>query len=364
MAIADIVTTDGRQHMGPATRQARREEFLRGYFENQPVQVMPLPGDASFRKYYRVIGADKGYMLMEDTPDRPPVPPFVMVEPFRDIAKHLRRLGLNAPKIYAENIQQGLLLLDDFGENTYTRLLNGGHDAKPLYELAIDVLIHLHNHKDRCDVNIPDYDFDAYINETMLFIDWYIPAVTGRSLNDEARAEWREVWTEILGYLPEDQKTLVLRDYHVDNMMLVEGQTGLDKCGLLDFQDALIGPFAYDVMSLLEDARRSMDETLFDYLLYTKYLPSIKGLDQQAFLKSFYILAAQRHAKVLGIFVRLYKRDEKERYLHFLPHVHSLFVKALQHNELKPLLSWAEKHKIDFEQIPDVDRIKGVKQWA
>ena len=363
MAIADTIQMDG-QPMGPATRQARREEFLRTYFKDQPVQVIPLQGDASFRRYYRVIGADKPYMLMEDSPDRPPVPPFVMVEPFRDIAQHLRRIGLNAPRIHAENIDHGLLLLDDFGENTYTRLLNSGADAKPLYELAIDVLIHLHNQQDRCDVNVPNYDIATYLQETHLFIDWYIPAVTGRSLNEEARREWDQVWTEILSGLPQDQKTLVLRDYHVDNMMLVEGQSGLDKCGLLDFQDALIGPFAYDVMSLLEDARRSMDETMFDYLLYTKYLPSIKGLDQQAFLKSFYILAAQRHAKVLGIFVRLFKRDEKERYLGFLPHVHGLFVRALQQNELKPLVAWFEKHKIDIEQIPDVDRIKGVRQWA
>lgn len=346
------------------TKQARRQSFLQDYFKDQPIQVIPLPGDASFRKYYRILGADKSYILMEDTPDRPPVPPFVMVEPFRDIAAHLRRLGLNAPQVYADNIDHGLLLLDDFGENTYTRLLNAGTDAKPLYELAIDVLIHLHNHKDRCDVKIPDYTVKTYIDEASLFIDWYLPAITGRSLNDQARADWNSAWTEILSHLPEDQNTLVLRDYHVDNLMLVEDQKGLDKCGLLDFQDALIGPFAYDVMSLLEDARRSMDETLFDYLLYTKYLPSIKGLDQQAFLKSFYILAAQRHAKVLGIFVRLYKRDEKARYLDFLPHVHKLFLNAMQQKEMEPLVAWFEKYKIDFEQTPDIDRIKGVKQWA
>lgn len=363
MAIAHTLQMDG-QPMGPATRQARREDFLRNYFQDQPVQVIPLQGDASFRRYYRVIGAEKSYMLMEDSPDRPPVPPFVMVEPFRDIAVHLRRLGMNAPQIHAENIEHGLLLLDDFGENTYTRLMNGGADAKPLYELAIDVLIHLHNHKDRCDVKIPDYDLGTYLQETHLFIDWYVPAITGRSLTDDARQEWDDVWTEILKGLPQDQNTLVLRDYHVDNMMLVDGQLGLDKCGLLDFQDALIGPMAYDVMSLLEDARRSMDETMFDYLLYTKYLPSVKGLDQKAFLKSFYILAAQRHAKVLGIFVRLYKRDEKERYLDFLPHVHNLFTGALAHEELKPLVEWFEKHKIDYDQIPDIDRIKGVRQWA
>ena len=345
---------------GPDDRKMRREKFIGNFFgNNKDWSLKALPGDASFRRYYRVMGHDTPLMLMEDSPDRPPVPPYVMVEPFQEIDRHLRRLGLNAPRIYAADLDQGLLLLDDFGENTYTRLLNAGENPKPLYELAVDVLIHLHNHPDRCDVDVPDYNVQQYINETLSFLDWYLPVVTGRTITNEAREEWIEAWQKILTHLPQDQKTLVLRDYHVDNMMLIFGETGLNKCGLLDFQDALIGPYAYDLMSLLEDARRDMDENLYDYLLYDKYLPAIKGLDKQQFLKSFYILAAQRHAKVLGIFVRLFKRDDKPRYLSFLPHVHQLFTRALQHNELQPLNDWFAKHQIDITNIPDTDRIQG-----
>ena len=345
---------------GADDRKARRESFMREFFaDNTGWGLNAMPGDASFRRYYRVLGFERPLILMEDPPDRPPMPPYVMVEPFQKIAQHLRRLGLNAPRIHLSNLDQGLLLLDDFGENTYTRLLNAGEGAKALYELAVDVLIHLHNHPDRCDIDLPDYS-EKYIDETLLFVDWYLPIVTGRTPTNEAREEWKQVWQEILTQLPDDQNTLVLRDYHVDNLMLVDGETGLNKCGLLDFQDALIGPYAYDLMSLLEDARRTMDENLYDYLLYDRYLPAIKGLDKQSFLKSFYILAAQRHAKVLGIFVRLFKRDEKERYLSFLPHVHQMFTRAMQHDELKPLKDWFEKHKIDIDQSPDVDRIQGV----
>ena len=346
---------------GPEDRKVRREEFMSTYFGGQDGGwgLNAMPGDASFRKYYRVWGGERPMILMEDPPDRPPMPPYVMVRPFMMIADHLRRLGLNAPQIHARNLDHGLLLLDDFGENTYTKLLNTGENAKPLYELAMDVLIHLHNHPDRCGVEVDDYDTDTFIKETLLFIDWSLPMMTGRAITDDAREEWVEAWREILAKLPTDQNTLVLRDYHVDNLMLVDGEVGLNKCGLLDFQDGLIGPMAYDVMSLLEDARRTMDENLYDYLLYDKYLTSVRGLDKQSFLKSFYILAAQRHAKVLGIFVRLFKRDEKPRYLSFLPHVHQLFHKALVHQELAPLNEWFERHKIDISQVPDAAHIQG-----
>ena len=336
----------------------KRESFLRSVLPDQNVTLQALPSDASLRTYYRVRGADQHLMLMEDPVNRPDYAGTMDVRPFYKVAEHLRRLGLNTPDIHAHDFENGLLLLEDFGDQTYTRLFEGGVDPRPLYELAIDVLIHLHNHPDRCAVDVPTYTLDHYLAEADLLIDWYLPVVLGRHVSAAEREHYHEVWTEILSTLPKDQDTIVLRDYHVDNLMEVEGYTGLEKCGLLDFQDAVIGPMAYDVMSLLEDARRAVDPDLYDHLLYSKYLPAMKGVNQQSFMRSFYILAAQRHAKVLGIFVRLFKRDGKPRYLSFLPHIHTLFMAALDQQALAPLKHWFETCNIDITVCPSLDHIQ------
>ncbi len=326
-------------------RQQLRENFIAALgWKN--VTLEALPADASFRRYYRLAGAAKPMLLMQDPPDRPPVPPFVMVEPFIKIADHLRTLGLRSPEIYARDIANGLLVIEDFGDDTYTRLLNRNVDAKPLYEMAIDVLSHLHRHPARGGIELPAYNDKQLADEAMLLPDWYYPAISGKTLNEGSKESYRAIWANLFAKFPKDQQTLVLRDYHVDNLMLVEGE-GISRCGLLDFQDAVTGQFSYDVMSLLEDARRDVPQDLQKHLL-DRYFKDMGTIDREAFGYAYRVLAAQRHAKVLGIFVRLFVRDGKDRYLQFIPHVHKLFMNAVNDPALATLKAWFEVQGFDI----------------
>lgn len=330
-------------------RRERRTRFLDSLgWKNVTMEAMQA--DASFRRYYRLQGTPEPMLLMEDPPDRPPVPPFVMVEPFVMIAAHLRDLGLHAPEVHFGDIPNGLLIIDDFGDNTYTRLFDKGADPKPLYELAVDALVHLHRHPKRCGIALPKYDDAHLVAEAMLLIDWYYPALTGKKPTEAMKESFAAVWKVLFSRFPADQETLVLRDYHVDNLMLIPGESGLQACGLLDFQDALIGSFSYDLMSLLEDARRDVPQSLRQHL-YDRYMQGMgAGLDRPGFDYAFRVLALQRHAKVLGIFVRLSVRDGKDRYLNFIPHVHKLFIASLDNPVLQPMKQWFEAQGIDIRK--------------
>ena len=325
-------------------RRQKREQFLQSLgWKN--VTMQPMNADASFRCYYRLVGTPKPMLLMEDPPDRPPVPPFVMVEPYIRISDHLRSLGLRTPEIYHRDIPNGLLVIEDFGDDTYTRLFEKGTDPRPLYELAVEALVKLHTHPKRNDIELPKFDEALMVDAVMLLLDWYYPALTGQKPTEALKDSFIRVWKELFKKLPTDQQTIVLRDYHVDNLMLVGGD-----CGLLDFQDAAIGQFSYDLMSLLEDARRDVPLTLKRHL-YERYLQGLGvTLDRASFDYSFRVMAAVRHARVLGVFVRLFQRDGKARYLQFIPHVHQLFLATLQDPALKPLKQWFTDQKIDIHQ--------------
>ena len=340
-------------------RERVREAFIENLGWDQ-VTLKPMQADASFRRYYRLEGTTKPMLLMQDPPDRPAIPPFVMVEPYIKIAEHLRDIGLRTPEIHFKDIENGLLVIEDFGDDTYTQLFNKGLDPKPLYEMAVDVLVHLHKHPERNDIELPPYDGKLLADEAMLLLDWYLPAVTGKKATDEQKESFSKVWAGLFQKFPKDQETLVLRDFHVDNLMLPKEGKGIARCGLLDFQDAVKGQFSYDLMSLLEDARRDMPKDLKDHL-YNRYMDSMgPDLDKDGFDYSFRVLAAQRHAKVLGIFVRLSVRDGKERYLQFIPHVHGLFVNAVNDPALAPLKNWFDANGIDITALPkNTEKPKG-----
>ena len=294
-----------------------------------------LAADASFRRYDRLHLDGRPAVLM-DAP-----PPKEDVRPFLKIARHLLALGYSAPRILAEDAEAGLLLLEDLGDATFTKLLNGGEAELPLYEMAADLLIDLHRGK-ALPEGVPPYDRDKLLTEASLLTDWYAPAI-GIELDHVARAAYLAAWSEALPLAFGMPDALVLRDFHVDNLMRLEGRTGLTACGLLDFQDALIGPVTYDLVSLFEDARRDLDPATWTSGR-KRYLEAFPELDAEAFAASWAVLAAQRHAKVIGIFTRLCRRDGKPVYLRHIPRLWGLLDRALLHPGLKPVKVWLDRH--------------------
>ena len=294
-----------------------------------------LAADASFRRYERLTGP-RGRAVLMDAP-----PPQENVRPFLKVARHLAALGYSAPGILAEDATVGLLLLEDLGDDTFTRLLAKGADETELYRLAVDLLIDLHRRVEAAVIDLPPYDEERLLFEASLLTDWYMPAI-GRPASpaerDDYLARWRRAFAGLRGETP----TLVLRDYHVDNLMRLSGRTGVAACGLLDFQDALLGPAAYDVVSLLEDARRDIAPPLVKSML-DRYLNAFPDMNRNAFLTSYAVLGAQRSAKIVGIFTRLMVRDGKPQYLGHIPRVWRLLDAGLAHPDLADLRDWFDE---------------------
>jgi aminoglycoside/choline kinase family phosphotransferase len=293
-----------------------------------------LAGDASFRTYHRLTLPGRTAVLM-DAP-----PPQEDVRPFLSIARHLTGLGLSAPRILAEDVAAGFLLLEDLGDDTYTRLLAAGEDETALYALAVDTLAALHRHAP--PAGVPPYDDARLVGEAALLPDWFLPAADAAP-DAAARAAWDDAWRAVLPTVHGVADTLVLRDYHVDNLLLLRDRQGVAACGLLDFQDAVVGPAPYDLMSLLEDARRDIAPDLVA-AMRARYLAARPDIDVAAFDAAWAVLAAQRHAKVIGIFTRLLKRDGKPRYLCHLPRLWRLLERAVGHPACAPVQAWLDAH--------------------
>ncbi len=295
-------------------------------------RIEPLAGDASFRRYFRVIDADRQAVLM-DAP-----PPHEDPRPFVAVAEWLESVGLNAPSILGRDLDRGLLLLGDLGSDRLRETLDEApHREEELYALATDVLVHLHSHTPMA--GLPPHGLDQWLDELMLFTDWYGPAV-GLDLD---RDSWRAVWRDALAPLAEDGlgPVTVLRDYHAENVMLVSGENGVRHFGLLDFQDALAGHPAYDLASVLEDARRDVSPSI-ERSMIDRYKAATGTGD--AFERAYWLLAAQRNTRILGVFVRLWKRDGKPGYRAFQPRMWGLLERDLAHPALGGVRVWFDEH--------------------
>lgn len=327
----------------------------------------PLAGDASTRRYER-LGANGRSMILMDapaTPDpgRPGETPYSRqvhlaedVRPFAAMARALEREGVNAPSILAADYDQGLLLLEDLGgEGVLERSAEGPVPDAERYAVAIEVLAHLHQRRlprvltleDGWSRSLPSFDQAVAGLEARLLIDWFAP-YAGASLNQQAIASFARELVSALGpALDADHgQTWVLRDYHSPNLLWLPDRDGISRIGVIDFQDALWGPAAYDVASLIYDARVDMPPALSHELLahYLSLRESETGFDQNAFRRDLALMTAQRNCKILGIFVRLSERDGKPGYLRHLPRIASYLDLALAHPVLSPLRTWFEKH--------------------
>ncbi len=296
-----------------------------------------LPADASARRYYRLRETKKSVLLMEAPPACEPVAPFVKV------ARHLCALGLSAPQILACDEDRGFLLLEDFGVETYTRCLERGDNAQVLYETAVRCLAELHGRPEAADIDLPSYDLVSFLREALLFVDWHFPAVSGQIMADSVRQAYVAAWCSVFDHLTPQTPTLVLRDFHVDNLMLLSGRTGIRRCGLLDFQDAVIGPPAYDLVSLLEDARRDVAPSLAEALLES-YFRAAPTQMRAVFMPWYRACGVQRHCKVAGIFIRLAVRDGRTHYPTHIPRVMRLLRAGLTAPVLAPVRRWFERH--------------------
>jgi len=297
-----------------------------------PDSIRPASSDASFRRYFRVDGMDGGTYIVMDAP-----PPHENVRPFIHVAELFAETGVSVPRVLAQDVERGFLLLSDLGSTTYLRQLN--HDtAHKLYLDAIDALVLLQT-QSKPEV-LPEYDRALLHRELMLFPDWYINKHLGVTLSDKQKETLNTIFDTLLANNLAQPQVYVHRDYHSRNLMVMEQ----GNPGILDFQDAVYGPITYDLVSLLRDAYIQWDEEMvLDWAIRYWERAKRAGLpvnpDVDAFYRDFEFMGLQRHLKVLGIFARLYHRDGKDAYLKDLPLVMEYTRKAAgRYNALAPLI--------------------------
>jgi len=306
---------------GDMAPPAHAAAFLDGAGWNG-ARIEPLAGDASFRRYFRVEAGGRRAVLM-DAP-----PPHEDARPFVSVANWLNERGFAAPAIHAIDLEHGMVLLEDFGDVRMRETVDADADALvPLYSAAVDVLLALHRHPAG---EWRTYDLAELQREAGLLADWYCPAI---QLEVDVEG-YRAAWSEVLHHALTEQPVTVLRDYHAENLMLVGAERSL---GLLDFQDALAGHPAYDLVSLLQDARRDVEPSIEEAMLARYTAASGAG---SAFLDAYHVLGAQRNAKIVGIFTRLWQRDGKPRYPALCPRVWAYLERDLSYPVLAPVARW------------------------
>ncbi|MEI8323995.1 MAG: phosphotransferase [Betaproteobacteria bacterium] len=313
-------------------RELQRRRFLAAAAMDA-ARCVALPADASTRRYFRVEGGAASVLLMDVPEGDGEFASFIA------ISKHLCRLGLSAPRVLESDLESGLALIEDFGTLTYSAALARGDDEAGLYRLAVQALVALHRAPQALAIALPAFDLSALLEEVELFAHWYAPRSRPGLERERFGARFKALWSEGLSEIALRREALVLRDYHVDNLMLIESRQGFGACGLLDFQDAVIGAFAYDLVSLCQDARRDLAPGLEARLL-DLYVASMPDLDAARFERDYWLLAAHRHTKVAGIFERLSQRDGKHSYLRHQGRVLRLLERALERAGLHPLLDF------------------------
>lgn len=322
-------------------RNAQIETFLSG----QGLAGAPrrqIAGDASFRRYERIILPDGSPLVLMDAP-----PEKEDVRPFLTVQSCLHAAGCSVPDVLAMDTENGFLLLEDLGDASFTRVLAetpGREEA--LYGAAVDALADLYTKGTGIASALPRYNLELLEREASLLAEWFLPLVMG---GDRAKRVGPEFMVAMLAALKASDLTprvLVHRDYHADNLFwLAKRNPAIARVGMLDFQDAVLGRPAYDLVSLLEDARRDVSPAVVEASL--RRYAQATGENHQALLAEFALYGAQRNAKILGIFARLRLRDGKPRYLSLIPRVWAHFMHDISHPSLGSLKHWAKENFTD-----------------
>lgn len=291
-----------------------------------------LAGDASVRRYERLIDGMVPAILMDCPPDR------LDVRPFLRIATWLRGEGFSAPLIFAADEDAGLVLIEDLGDDLLSHVCEQVEEADEtaLYGIAVDVLLALQALDPPAD--LPLYDDEKMLEEVGRFTKWH-----ASNLSDQAKADYLDIWWELLPLVRVGPEAFVHVDYHADNLLWLEKRRELARVGLLDFQDGRLGPPAYDLVSLLEDARRDVRPALAEAMI-ERYLKARPDLDREAFRTSYAVLGAQRNCKILGLFSRLAIEEGKAQYLALQGRVAAHLQRDVAHQSLKPLAAWFDEH--------------------
>lgn len=334
-----------------SNRAQKRDDFITqaGWDDASAIVVA---GDASNRSYDRLTKSDgRTAILMNAPPEKGED-----VRPFVKILEILRNHGLEAPDLIATDNTHGFLLLEDLGDNLFAHICQ----TKPalentLYKAAIDVLLHLQTLPAPRDV--APYDLAAYLRETDLVTDWYLPSVTNRPVEQALKGDFRAEVTSACNAIEPVSPVLVLRDYHAENLLWLPERKGCRKVGLLDFQDALMGHPAYDLVSLLKDARRDTSQQLQSDM--KSYYIENAGVDPTAFNSAYATIGAQRNLKIIGIFARLCVRDAKPHYVDLIPRVWAHLQHDLEHPALASLKTWVD-HNLPDPTSTVLARIKDV----
>jgi aminoglycoside/choline kinase family phosphotransferase len=333
-------------------------------------ELHPLPGDASTRRYLRASRGGRKALVMDQPQgaETPTCPPGATNEQRRAMgynaiarlagadvgrfvatAEYLRARGLSTPQIYAADTQNGFALIEDLGDGLYADVLARGGDEHALYGAAIDALAHIHAEAAPAmlppDKPLHAYDDVALVAETDLMTQWFMPVALGRNATDMEISEHRALWRDALAPVLASPSVFVHRDYHAQNLIWLPDRHGFARAGMIDFQDAVAGTNSYDLISLVEDARRDVAPAVADAMT-ARYLETMRAqghpLDADAYRAEMAVVAAQRNAKIAGIFARLFKRDGKLRYLSYLPRVWGYLNRDLEHPALAPLKAWYE----------------------
>ena len=299
-------------------------------------QLTAIEQDASSRKYFKIKN-NKNFLLMDSPPAENNNDRFIT------ISKHLNKINLSAPKIITSNKDKSLILIENFGDNTFNKALNNKISEFKLYRRAVDTLLEIH--KNDLPKGIPVYSKDILMNEVNLFIEWYCN-YKNINLSLSSKNKWNSIWNKYLEPLTKSNNKLVLRDFHVDNLFWLESRKNIKKVGIIDFQDTLIGNIEYDLSSLLEDVRKDIsDKTKNDVFEYFISNSNIDNINK--FKLNYKILTAQRNAKIAGIFVRLAERDKKTRYLSMINKAILIFKKSAKDANLLELLNWLEDNSVN-----------------